>query len=414
VEDYTINVLGWLHFDNEGGTITPGGTDEINITLDAADLESGIYTAELQIETNDPDNLMATVPITLAVGEDIPTISAYADPSDICEGESTQLNVDVVGGSGSFTYSWISNPEGFTSSEQNPVVSPEYTTTYTVAVFDGLFTVYDETTVNISPLPGLCAMPTGETVFCQDPQNTTYATEGAENALSYNWILTPATAGTITGEGDMGIVNWNMDFSGEAMISVKGVNDCGEGETSESITVTIHALPEVTFELGIDSVCVYTEKFALNTGEPAEGNYSGTGVTMEDNMYFFNPTEAGTGEHTISYSYTDDNECENIVDEVIYVGECLGISEVINGTFVEIFPNPSNGSFTVKLQSSRNENIDLSVYNGLGTVIYSESDIQLDNLFTRSIDLRNEAEGLYFIMFSSEKTNFVKKIIIQK
>lgn len=414
VEDYSINVLGWLSIDNFGGTIAPGESAEINVTLDAADLDAGIYTAELEVGSNDPDNGMLTVPITLAVGEDIPTIAASADPVNICEGESTQLSVDVLGGSGSFTYEWTSDPEGFISTEQNPMASPEDTTTYMVKVFDGVFTVYDQTTVNIAPLPGLSATPTGETVFCQDPQNTTYATEGAENAMSYIWSIMPETAGTITGEGDIGIVDWNMEFSGEVMISVAGVNDCGDGESSESLTVTVHALPDVTFDMGIDSICIYTDPFDLTTGEPAGGVYSGTGVSMEENVYSFDPTEAGTGEHTITYSYIDENECENSADHLIYVGECLGISEVINGVFVEIFPNPSNGNFTVKLQSSKNEELELKVFNSLGSIVYSETDIQFTNSFSRTIDLKGNPEGLYFVKLSSGETNYVKKIIIRQ
>ncbi len=414
VEDYTVNVLGWLQIDNFGGTIAAGGTEEINVTLDAADLESGTYTAELKISSNDPENDILTVPITLAVGENVPTISVYADPVNICEGESSQLFVDVLGGSGSFTYSWTSIPEGFTSTEQNPMVTPEDTTTYIVAVYDGLFTVYDETTVNISPLPAMSGTPTGETVFCQDAQNTTYSTEGSAYALSYDWSILPETAGTITGEGDMGIVDWNMEFSGEAMISVMGVNDCGIGEASEALTVTVQALPDVLFDMGIDSVCVYTDKFDLDTGTPAGGMYSGSGVSLEDNVYYFDPNVAGIGEHTITYTYMDENECENSADDMIYVGECLGVSEVINGAFIEIFPNPNNGSFTVKLQSPRNEKLDLNVFNSLGTVVYSESDIQSHHSFSRSIDLRDHSEGLYFVKLNSGKTTYVKKIIIQK
>lgn len=413
VEDYTVNVLGWLIIDNYGDTIAPGGTDEINVTLDASDLEPGIYTAELEIGSNDPDNEIVTVPITLAVGEDIPTIAAYADPSEVCEGESTQLNVEVLGGSGSFTFEWSSIPEGFTSTEQSPVVTPEDTTMYIVEVFDGIFTVFDSTIVNIAPIPGLCATPTGETVFCQDPQNTIYFTEGAEYALSYVWSLTPETAGTITGEGDAGIVNWNMDFSGEAMINVTGVNDCGNGETSESLTVTIHALPDVTFDMGIDSVCVYTGTFELTTGQPAGGVYSGNGVLVDNNNYYFDPNEAELGEHTITYTYTDENECVNSAEDAIYVGECLGISEIVNGVFIEIFPNPNNGMFTVKLQSAKNEKLELSVLNSLGTVVYAESNIQLTNSFTKLIDLSGNPEGLYFVKLYSGKINYVKKIIIR-
>jgi hypothetical protein len=346
------------------------------------------------------------------VGEDIPTIAAYADPSEVCEGESTQLNVEVLGGSGSFTFEWSSIPEGFTSTEQNPVVTPEDSTIYIVEVFDGIFTVFDSTTVNIAPMPGLCATPTGDTVFCQDPQNTTYTTEGAEYALSYVWSLTPEAAGSITGEGDMGIVDWNMDFSGEALINVTGVNECGEGEVSETLIVTINALPEVVFELGIDSVCVYTPAFELTSGQPFGGVYSGNGVYEDNGAYYFDPETADIGEYIISYTYIDANECVNSAEDAIYVGECLGISEIVNGVFVEIFPNPSNGMFTVKLQSAKNEKLELSVLNSLGTVVYAESNIQLTNSFTRSIDLSGNAEGLYFVKLYSEKINYVKKIII--
>jgi hypothetical protein len=45
-----------------------------------------------------------------------------SENSEICEGETSQLNAYVMGGSGSYTYSWTSTPEGFESSEQNPLV----------------------------------------------------------------------------------------------------------------------------------------------------------------------------------------------------------------------------------------------------------------------------------------------------
>ncbi len=165
VEDYSVYVLGWLQIDNYGGTIPAGGTELIHVTLDATDLDAGVYTADLNIGSNDPDNNMVTVPITLNVGEDIPAVVTFADPAEICEGESSQLNADATGGSGSYTYSWTSVPEGFTSTEQNPVVSPIDTTIYIVAVFDGIFTVYDSTTVYVVPLPEMCALPTGENMY---------------------------------------------------------------------------------------------------------------------------------------------------------------------------------------------------------------------------------------------------------
>ncbi len=101
VEDYSVFVLGWLLLDNYGGTLMPGDSALINVELDAADLEAGIYTADINIGSNDPDMAMVTVPIILAVGESIPAVDAYANPALICEGDTTQLFVDIIGGFGS-------------------------------------------------------------------------------------------------------------------------------------------------------------------------------------------------------------------------------------------------------------------------------------------------------------------------
>ena len=63
--------------------------------------------------------------------------TASALPDLICAGQSVQLNVVQGGGSGTYTYSWTSIPSGFTSSIQNPVVSPSVSTQYIAHVSDG-------------------------------------------------------------------------------------------------------------------------------------------------------------------------------------------------------------------------------------------------------------------------------------
>jgi hypothetical protein len=415
VEDYSVFVLGWLMIDNYGGNLLPGDSALINVELDAADLEAGIYTADINIGSNDPDMAMVTVPITLAVGESIPSVDAYANPGLICEGDSTQLFVDIVGGSGTFTYSWTSFPEGFTSTEPSPVIYPTDTTTYIVEIFDGIFTVTDSAFVEVAAFPGLSATPTGMVDFCINPDNSLYETIGAEYALSYMWTLTPEAAGTISGEGQTGIVDWNNEFTGEAFVSVVALNDCGEGLVSEMLTVNIHALPEVTFEMAVDSACVYTPAFELNTAQPSGGIYAGEGVYVDnDNKYWFDPSIVTIGDHTIAYTFTDENGCVNFKEDVIYVGECLGINEVLEGLQIEIYPNPSNGSFTVKLKSDNSESMILKILNNMGKVVYEEQNIMIDQIFMREIDLTGYSEGLYFINLYSNNTSYIEKIIIKK
>ncbi len=51
-----------------------------------------------------------------------------ASSEDVCQGESVQLNAIPSGGSGNYSYSWTSAPEGFTSNIPNPSVTPQVTT----------------------------------------------------------------------------------------------------------------------------------------------------------------------------------------------------------------------------------------------------------------------------------------------
>ena len=84
-------------------------------------------------------------------------IFAYATPENVCWGDSTQLHADPYGGSGNYTYSWTSEPPGFTSTLQNPMVQINDTTVYTVVVNDGTYTASDDATANPIPIPNVYA-----------------------------------------------------------------------------------------------------------------------------------------------------------------------------------------------------------------------------------------------------------------
>ncbi len=168
VEDYTVSVLGWLLLDPTSGVIASGESTTINVNLDAADLIEGIYTANLHVNSNDPDNATVTVPVTLVVGEGVLLVSPSADPDEICEGESTQLMSNVEGGTGTYTYSWTSDPAGFTSTEADPMIDPAETTMYMVEVTDGTNSSDGQVEVMVYPYP-VVELDDFETVYTNTP-----------------------------------------------------------------------------------------------------------------------------------------------------------------------------------------------------------------------------------------------------
>jgi hypothetical protein len=81
-----------------------------------------------------------------------------------------------------------------------------------------------------------------------------------------------------------------------------------------SQVVTVHALPVLTYE-EVNAVCIDLPAFDLAQANPAGGAYSGNGVAGQQ----FDPAVAGTGNHLITYTYTDANGCPNSVSEAITV-----------------------------------------------------------------------------------------------
>ncbi len=107
-------------------------------------------------------------------------------PATICIGDAVTLNVDPVGGTPPYTFSWSAVPGDFESTEQNPVVSPLETTTYTVVITDAASqSVSESVTITVFPLPSPPAIDQVTQPTCAVPSGTV-ALSGLPGG---NWIL---------------------------------------------------------------------------------------------------------------------------------------------------------------------------------------------------------------------------------
>jgi hypothetical protein len=134
VEDYGINVQGWLGIDPVNGNILPGDTSIIAIDFDATDMEAGTYNALAKFYSNDPDANEVEVDITLKVSQIVASLTANTEA--VCAGENVQLSTTVAGVADTLIYSWYSVPEGFTGSTSEVEDTPEVSTWYYVNVAD--------------------------------------------------------------------------------------------------------------------------------------------------------------------------------------------------------------------------------------------------------------------------------------
>ncbi len=88
--------------------------------------------------------------------------------------------------------------------------------------------------------------------------------------------------------------------------------------------------------------------------------------------------------------------------------------EVVNeaGSF-SIYPNPTNGQFTVSIANTNSKTVSISVVNILGETVYSFSDNNCGSSVNKQINLENTSAGIYFIKIDTGKDVTTQKIIIQ-
>jgi hypothetical protein len=64
-------------------------------------------------------------------------------------------------------------------------------------------------------------LPKGDSIVCKGLTSSQYSINPVPGASSYQWIISPSTAGTITGNGRSAIVLWNSGFTGKATLIVR-------------------------------------------------------------------------------------------------------------------------------------------------------------------------------------------------
>jgi hypothetical protein len=90
----------------------------------------------------------------------------------------------------------------------------------------------------------------------------------------------------------------------------------------------------------------------------------------------------------------------------------VGIDEM-RDLSVQVFPNPSNGNFTVMFREELNTELSVSVVNMVGQVVETQV---VNPSATRSttFDLSDQAAGVYFVRVDGNEGSVVKKIMVTR
>ncbi len=223
--------------------------------------------------------------------------------------------------------------------------------------------------------------------------------QGGTGSYTYNWTSVPEGFTSIDANPEV--------FPTENTIYILAANDGTETEISQ-VTINALELPNLNLPPFTD-VDESAAPFTLTGGLPVGGTYSGTGVS--EGMFY--PGVAGMGTHTITYTYTDGNACENAIQQTITVDDINGVNIINAGIKIDMYPNPNNGILYLDINSFEANDLTVTVLNEVGISVFN-SKIHVDKKSLNQIDLSQLASGIYFISIKGEMIQVMNKIALQK
>ena len=119
------------------------------------------------------------------------------------------------------------------------------------------------------------------------------------------------------------------------------------------------------------------------------------------------------GIYSIVYRVTDGSgNVSALTSRIVSVWTPTSLEGVNLETMIEVYPNPSNGAFTVKLDEQVGSNVSITIVDALGKGVFTSGAEVFQNGEAK-IDLSHVNAGVYFIQLSTEHGSVSKRVVIQ-
>ena len=200
----------------------------------------------------------------------------------------------------------------------------------------------------------------------------------------------------------------SLGYFGSDVFSVRVTN--GIFSDTIAIHVLVEMLPDAGVISGIDSVCPHQSVTLSETVAGGIWSYSNglnTSITFSGIVTGIEP-----GHDTIIYTII--NSC-GIVSAIFpftvrtYLACNTGVNQISEEEALKIYPNPSDGNFSLFIASTTSEDLKIIVTNILGQKV-KEFQIKANALIDINLDY---TPGVYFLKVNGANENYSEKLIIR-
>lgn len=320
-----------------------------------------------------------------------PVANLAAGLSTICAGDSTQLS--ATGGN---TYLWNTG-----STASSIWVKPSTTTPYWV-VATNAYNCTDTAKFNLNVNPKPSTNAGGDLTICKGTTVTLTAT-GAD---TYVWSNGANTASV------------SVTPSVTSTYTVTGKITATGCQATDNVVVNVNPIPASTFTLNGGATTQFCVNSAIVTlaGNPNAGGTFGSSAAGAISGNYFDPSVAGVGNFTITYTYTDSKNCPsstttNISVVALPVVNISGLNATYcnNNGAVTISGSPlHNGSGVYGTWTFSGPAVALTD-NGNGTATFNPSAITASGNYTITYKVANSS-GCYNIATKTVTINLAPSV----
>jgi hypothetical protein len=386
-----------------GATITAGNNTN-SITVDfATNAQSGNL---IVYATDGICNSYASAPLAVTVIPLPVQAGAINGVTIVCDGaQGIPYSVAAIPGVSTYIWTVPAGAEIAIGLNTNAI-----TVNFNLGSSTGNITVYgtnscgsgapsNPLTVNVVEIPGDAGAITGPAEICAEASNIVYSITPVSNAYGYVWEL-PQGATITAGANTNQISVHYASGATSGSITVYATNGNCYGEEAPPLPVTVNATPPTP-------VITWNGDTLVSSADNGNQWYI-DGVEIPGatgNTYL--PLTGGT--YTVIVTL---NNCSSASSySIVFIPEDIRTIDL--NSALEVYPNPNNGQFNIQIESIKNAQYNLELFNSIGALIWERINLQIDGVYAMPVDLKNTLAGVYMLVVRSGDNYVMRKVSIR-
>jgi hypothetical protein len=182
-------------------------------------------------------------------------------------------------------------------------------------------------------------------------------------------------------------------------ITAANMNASSEAETEEQQLYTLVTKPEIgTLE---------KEGVVLSAGDI----FTQADITAGRIKFMNSESGSFTDQFTVDIINAANGWLGN---QIISIAETVLKTDDFLLNAVSFWPNPTKGILYVKLNNSADKNVSIMIFDTQGRTIMHTEDVASNSIFTKEIDTKNIAPGIYLLSVAQGNKKVTKKILVAK